>query len=99
MITGRGTTKTDTVTLEVMSTVEELDLVGSATEVAEIVACEGVARITDGRSEERRVGKECRSRGSPYDLATDPHGVTSGQVTVQVTPLRPASFAAVGVSV
>jgi len=48
MRTGRGGAVTVTVTLEVMSTVEELDLVGSATEVAEIVACEGVARITDG---------------------------------------------------
>jgi hypothetical protein len=37
-----------TVTLEVMSTVEEPDLVGSAREAAEIVACEGVARIPDG---------------------------------------------------
>ncbi len=27
---------------------------------------ESVALITDGRSEERRVGKECRSRWSPY---------------------------------
>ena len=43
-----GTIITDTATLEVMSTVEELDLVGSATEVAEIVACEAVARMIDG---------------------------------------------------
>jgi len=27
---------------------------------------EGVERVTSGRSEERRVGKECRSRWSPY---------------------------------
>jgi hypothetical protein len=39
---------TATVTLEVMVTVEEPDLLGSATEAAEIVACEGVARIIDG---------------------------------------------------
>ena len=25
-----------------------------------------VARLKEGRSEERRVGKECRSRWSPY---------------------------------
>src|SRR5438874_13051107 len=29
--------------------------------------CEGVARSTLARSEERRVGKECRSRWSQYD--------------------------------
>src|SRR3989442_6626141 len=27
---------------------------------------EGIARYTEYRSEERRVGKECRSRWSPY---------------------------------
>ena len=26
----------------------------------------GIFKSTDGRSEERRVGKECRSRWSPY---------------------------------
>src|SRR5215475_14889931 len=26
----------------------------------------GAAKLVTGRSEERRVGKECRSRGSPY---------------------------------
>src|SRR6202171_5458099 len=28
---------------------------------------QGGARVTQPRSEERRVGKECRSRWSPYD--------------------------------
>ena len=31
-----------------------------------ISAHEGVQRYVDDRSEERRVGKECRSRWSPY---------------------------------
>jgi len=44
-----GTTKTDTVTLDVMVTIADpAGLEGSATEVAKIVACEGVARIMDG---------------------------------------------------
>src|SRR3712207_9137338 len=29
-------------------------------------ACEGAILVVDSRSEERRVGKECRSRWSPY---------------------------------
>ena len=28
--------------------------------------CVGIAGLLLGRSEERRVGKECRSRGAPY---------------------------------
>src|SRR3712207_4652370 len=31
-----------------------------------IAMCQEFARFTEGRSEERRVGKECRSRWSPY---------------------------------
>src|SRR2546430_6136317 len=31
-----------------------------------IVAARGMTQVTDLRSEERRVGKECRSRWSPY---------------------------------
>ena len=32
----------------------------------DVSSVEGVAAITTNRSEERRVGKECRSRWSPY---------------------------------
>ena len=31
-----------------------------------VILCIGSDRITGDRSEERRVGKECRSRWSPY---------------------------------
>ena len=36
----------------------------SAQELLDSLAC--VTRYEQGRSEERRVGKECRSRWSPY---------------------------------
>ena len=35
-------------------------------EIAEIGMKTGVVAVIRGRSEERRVGKECRSRWSPY---------------------------------
>ena len=34
--------------------------------VARVFVSEGTGKITINRSEERRVGKECRSRWSPY---------------------------------
>ena len=42
-------------------TKEQADIIG---EVANI--CTGTAATALSRSEERRVGKECRSRWSPY---------------------------------
>ncbi len=36
-------------------------------EIKEVVLDHGrITRLGEGRSEERRVGKECRSRWSPY---------------------------------
>ena len=53
----------------------EAHLIDKATDTAEIIDgrinalfqfLEGIARMPAERSEERRVGKECRSRWSPY---------------------------------
>ena len=50
-------------------------IVGKSEEKSKLITCEmvinyldnrGVLEETDERSEERRVGKECRSRWSPY---------------------------------
>ena len=41
-------------------------MVGEALEAAEQLAAEGIDAEVINRSEERRVGKECRSRWSPY---------------------------------
>ena len=48
---------------------EVLDSRGNPTVEAEVILASGVigrAAVPSGRSEERRVGKECRSRWSPY---------------------------------
>src|SRR3712207_8922007 len=42
------------------------DLGGQRLEQLDVALGEVVVGAPDGRSEERRVGKECRSRGSPY---------------------------------
>src|SRR5215216_7579353 len=45
-----------------------------------------------GRSEERRVGKECRSRWAPHHLKKKPHVVDAEQsASSQPTPTRPKS--------
>ena len=49
------------ITLAVM--IEDLPAVE---EIDTIAAIEGIDIVAVGRSEERRVGKECRSRWSPY---------------------------------
>ena len=40
--------------------------IGADLVAGESVVHRGVGTFTDDRSEERRVGKECRSRWSPY---------------------------------
>ena len=51
-------------------TLTEWNLERAVAAIADVVRTEGVERIVLGlpknRSEERRVGKECRSRWSPY---------------------------------
>ena len=46
------------------TTERALDAIG--TEVPDLVLVPALLSPTDDRSEERRVGKECRSRWSPY---------------------------------
>ena len=43
----------------------DFELVSEARKLADELGCE-VTGLLLGRSEERRVGKECRSRWSPY---------------------------------
>src|SRR3712207_8974822 len=45
---------------------KKLDSLLRGNTVAEAAACFRLGGWTHGRSEERRVGKECRSRWSPY---------------------------------
>src|SRR2546422_10298554 len=64
--------------LRLATEVENLKWVGFLTIVVLLVGCVGIAEaqqakkvprvglLASGRSEERRVGKECRSRWSPY---------------------------------
>jgi len=44
---------------------EIISTVGSSLELGEVLGAV-VRLLSDARSEERRVGKECRSRWSPY---------------------------------
>ena len=47
--------------------IQEDEVANAAIHLAEVVVCSAAAyTYTGDRSEERRVGKECRSRWSPY---------------------------------
>src|SRR3712207_8288476 len=53
-----------TINVDVVNDV--VTLKGSVANAAQKTKAEQVAKGIEGRSEERRVGKECRSRWSPY---------------------------------
>ena len=56
---------TKTIELSDYSTINE-ELFSGRSDIVKVVLPEGVKAIGNNRSEERRVGKECRSRWSPY---------------------------------
>src|SRR5258707_9848554 len=49
-----------------LAATESLFASRAAQKISEVEAMRGASRSAPGRSEERRVGKECRSRWSPY---------------------------------
>ena len=56
----------DVIVVSIKSVIPSSDIKKGAVSKALIVRTKKEIRRADGRSEERRVGKECRSRWSPY---------------------------------